>query len=191
MGLHSLKEELTVLAMVGERFGLQQFDSLPSGVSLPLRHALDKCRDSSPNDWPVAAYVLLGRKDLAMSTLARKCKYKEIETPTNVNVISLSTPYMLNLYPVTISSTISDAIGLEGAKLEDTDSVDGRLLCSSRPVAIQTTVNHRIVWTGNWTCKTIRRYFVVHMEKQATLARLSVVNRSLKVARKFTAVKSQ
>ncbi|KAI5427007.1 hypothetical protein KIW84_032436 [Lathyrus oleraceus] len=34
-------------------------------------------------------------------------------------------------------------------------------------------------------------YFVVHMEKQAALARLSVVNRSLKVARKFTAVKSQ
>ncbi|KAI5424269.1 hypothetical protein KIW84_030457 [Lathyrus oleraceus] len=127
-GSHSSKEELTVLAMVGERFGLQQFDSLPYGVSLPLRHALDKCRDSSPNDWPIAAYVLLGRQDLAMSTLARKCKYKESETPTNVNVISLSTPYMLNLYPVTISSTISDAIGLEGAKLEDTDSVDGSFL---------------------------------------------------------------
>ena len=38
MGSHSSKEELTVLAMVGERFGLQQLDSLPSGVSLPLRH---------------------------------------------------------------------------------------------------------------------------------------------------------
>lgn len=38
MGSYSLKEELTVLAMVGERFGLQQLDSLPSGVSLPLRH---------------------------------------------------------------------------------------------------------------------------------------------------------
>lgn len=62
-----------------------------------------------------------------MSTLARECKYKEIETPTNVNVISLSTPYMLNLHPVTISSTISDAIGLEGTKLEDTDSVDGSM----------------------------------------------------------------
>lgn len=37
-GSHSSKEELTVLAMVGERFGLQQLDSLPSGVSLPLRH---------------------------------------------------------------------------------------------------------------------------------------------------------
>ncbi|KAF7143142.1 hypothetical protein RHSIM_Rhsim05G0134800 [Rhododendron simsii] len=31
-------EELTVLAMVAERFGLQQLDLLPSGVSLPLRH---------------------------------------------------------------------------------------------------------------------------------------------------------
>lgn len=38
VGSHSSKEELTVLAMVGERFGLQQLDSLPSGVSLPLRH---------------------------------------------------------------------------------------------------------------------------------------------------------
>ncbi|XP_047149623.1 anaphase-promoting complex subunit 1 [Vigna umbellata] len=170
MGSHSSKEELTVLAMVGERFGLQQLDSLPSGVSLPLRHALDKCRDSPPNDWPAAAYVLLGRQDLAMSTLARECKYRGIETPSNVNLISMSTPYMLNLHPVTISSTISDAIGLEGAKFEDTDSVDGsmtdgmehifnsstqlrygrdlrlnevrRLLCSSRPVAIQTSINH-------------------------------------------------
>jgi anaphase-promoting complex subunit 1 len=63
-----------------------------------------------------------------MSTLAREYKYKEIETPTNVNVISMSTPYMLNLHPVTISSTISDTIGLEGTKLEDTDSVDGSML---------------------------------------------------------------
>lgn len=31
-------EELTVLAMVGEKFGLKELDSLPSGVSLPLRH---------------------------------------------------------------------------------------------------------------------------------------------------------
>lgn len=32
------REEITVLAMVGERFGLQQLDLLPAGVSLPLRH---------------------------------------------------------------------------------------------------------------------------------------------------------
>lgn len=37
-GSHCTNEELTVLAMVGERFGLKQLDLLPSGVSLPLRH---------------------------------------------------------------------------------------------------------------------------------------------------------
>lgn len=37
-GSSSSSEELTVLAMVGEKFGLQQLDLLPAGVSLPLRH---------------------------------------------------------------------------------------------------------------------------------------------------------
>lgn len=37
-GSASTPEELTVLAMVAERFGLQQLDLLPAGVSLPLRH---------------------------------------------------------------------------------------------------------------------------------------------------------
>lgn len=32
------KEEVTVLAMVAEKFGRQQLDILPVGVSLPLRH---------------------------------------------------------------------------------------------------------------------------------------------------------
>ncbi|CAK7325887.1 unnamed protein product [Dovyalis caffra] len=162
-------EELTVLAMVGERFGLQQLDLLPSGVSLPLRHALDKCRESPPTDWSAAAYVLLGREDLALSRSARPCKSGDLETQPNVNLISMSTPYMLHLHPVTIPSTVSDATGLESAKFEDSDSADGsmmdgmehifnsstqlqygrdlrlnevrRLLCSTRPVAIQTSVN--------------------------------------------------
>lgn len=37
-GSSCCNEELTVLAMVGEKFGLKELDSLPSGVSLPLRH---------------------------------------------------------------------------------------------------------------------------------------------------------
>lgn len=37
-GSQCTNEELVVLAMVGEKFGLQQLDLLPSGVSLPLRH---------------------------------------------------------------------------------------------------------------------------------------------------------
>ncbi|KAL5540564.1 hypothetical protein UlMin_045257, partial [Ulmus minor] len=169
VGSHCTNEEITVLAMVGEGFGLKQLDLLPSGVSLPLRHALDKCRESPPIDWPAAAYVLLGREDLALSCLGHSCKSKEFETQTNVNLISISTPYMLHLHPVTIPSIVSDPIGLDGTKFEDTDSVDGsmtdgmehifnsstqlrygrdlrlnevrRLLCSTRPVAIQTSVN--------------------------------------------------
>ncbi|KAH9702559.1 Anaphase-promoting complex subunit 1 [Citrus sinensis] len=162
-------EELTVLAMVGENFGLQQLDLLPCGVSLPLRHALDKCRESPPTDWPAAAYILLGREDLALSCLANTCKSKELETQTNVNLISMSTPYMLHLHPVTVPSIVSDTSGLDSTKFEDTDSVDGsmtdgmehifasgtqlrygrdlrlnevrRVLCSARPVAIQTSVS--------------------------------------------------
>jgi len=37
-GSASTPEESTVLAMVAERFGRQQLDLLPVGVSLPLRH---------------------------------------------------------------------------------------------------------------------------------------------------------
>lgn len=37
-GLYRTREELTVLGMVGERFGLHHLDLLPAGVSLPLRH---------------------------------------------------------------------------------------------------------------------------------------------------------
>ena len=49
-GASSSSEESTALAMVEEEFGLQQLESLPADVSLPLRHALDKCRESPPTD---------------------------------------------------------------------------------------------------------------------------------------------
>ncbi|XP_023752890.1 anaphase-promoting complex subunit 1 [Lactuca sativa] len=168
-GSASSPEELTVLAMVGERFGLQQLDLLPAGVSLPLRHVLDKCRECPPTDWPASAYVLLGREDLSLSCLAHSNKFTEINSSNTVTSVSMSTPYMLHLRPVTIPSSVSDATGLDNSKLEDTDSVDGstidgmehifnsstqlrygrdlrlnevrRLLCSAKPVAIQTPVN--------------------------------------------------
>lgn len=37
-GSYCTTEELTVLAMVGENFGLRHLDLLPCGISLPLRH---------------------------------------------------------------------------------------------------------------------------------------------------------
>lgn len=88
---------------------------------------MDKCRESPPSDWPAAAYVLLGREDLALSCLAGSCKSREFGTQTHVNLISMSTPYMLHLHPVTIPSAVSDTIGLESTKMEDTDSVDGSM----------------------------------------------------------------
>ncbi|XP_010543717.1 PREDICTED: anaphase-promoting complex subunit 1 isoform X2 [Tarenaya hassleriana] len=168
-GSYSSSEELTVLAMAGERFGLQQLDTLPSGVSLPLRHALDSCRESPPIDWPATAYVLLGREDLALSFFTRLSTSKEFGMQTNMNIISMSTPYMLHLHPVIVPSSLSDSTSFESTKIEDTDSMDGslidgmehifnsctqlrygrdlrlnevrRLLCSSRPVVIQTSAN--------------------------------------------------
>ncbi|CAN1174838.1 Anaphase-promoting complex subunit 1 [Linum perenne] len=167
LGSFCSTEELTILAMVGEKFGLQQLDTLPSGVSLPLRHALSTCRESPPTDWPASAYVLLGREDLALSRLVPSRK-SNLGSRSDVNLISMSTPYMLHLHPVTIPSTVTETVGLESSKLEETTSdvsvVDGmehiftsstqlrygrdlrlnevrRALCSARPVAIQTSTN--------------------------------------------------
>ncbi|CAA2984556.1 anaphase-promoting complex subunit 1 [Olea europaea subsp. europaea] len=168
-GLFYTREELTVLAMVGEKFGLQQLDLLPAGVSLPLRHALDRCRESPPTKWPAAAYVLLGREDLALLCSTDPSKIVEQERRTNLNLISMSTPYVLHLHPVTIPSSVSETLELESTKLKDLDSFDEsvtdgmehifnssiqlrygrdmrlnevrRLLCSAKPVAIQTPVN--------------------------------------------------
>ncbi|KAH0895291.1 hypothetical protein HID58_044859 [Brassica napus] len=171
-GSYSSNEELTVLAMAGERFGLHQLDLLPSGVSLPLRHALDSCRESPPADWPAIAYVLLGREDMAQSVFRNLSSSKEFEMQSNTSLISMSIPYMLHLHPVIVPSSLSESIGLENAKIEDTNSVDGsvidgmehifnsytqlrygrdlrlnevrRLLCSARPVVIQTSANPTI-----------------------------------------------
>lgn len=85
---------------------------------------MDKCRESPPIGWPAAAYVLLGREDLALSCLAHSSKSKEHEPQTNMNLISVSTPYMLHLHPVTIPS-VSDTSELENSKLDLSDSVDG------------------------------------------------------------------
>uniref|UniRef100_A0A0D9WFG5 Anaphase-promoting complex subunit 1 n=1 Tax=Leersia perrieri TaxID=77586 RepID=A0A0D9WFG5_9ORYZ len=160
-------EELTVLAMVAEKFGRQQLDLLPIGVSLVLHHALDRCRESPPDDWPAPAYVLVGRDDLAMAKIGSG--RKENGVWNNDNLTSISVPYMLHLQPVTVPTTALDVTPSEILNSEDTDSVyrsveDGmehiftsttqlrygrdlrlnevrRLLCSARPVVIQTPTN--------------------------------------------------
>ncbi|KAK9159119.1 hypothetical protein Scep_005693 [Stephania cephalantha] len=166
-GSSCTSEEVVVLAMVAEGFGLQHLDLLPAGVSLPLRHALDKCRESPPNDWPPAAYVLIGREDLASLRSEHTCKSRNLESSDYANLISVSAPYMLHLRLVSIPSIISDTMGLDNNKVEETNSFEGstvdgmehiftsstqlrygrdlrlnevrRLLCSARPAAVQTS----------------------------------------------------
>ncbi|KAL6068526.1 Anaphase-promoting complex subunit 1 [Balamuthia mandrillaris] len=55
-----------VLSMAHEGFTLEQLNNLPFGVAVPLRDAIQQCRAGNiPTGWPVAAYHLLGRNDLA------------------------------------------------------------------------------------------------------------------------------
>ncbi|KAK8947459.1 Anaphase-promoting complex subunit 1 [Platanthera zijinensis] len=165
-GTAQTTEELTVLAMVAERFGHHQLDLLPVGVSLPLQHALDKCRESPPSDWPAAAYVLVGREDLAMSFF--NPLNKEDKSQKNVNLTFFSPAYRLHLRPVTIPSSVSELARASCTKMENLDAPksveDGmehifnssthlrfgrdlrlnevrRILCSAKPVAIQTPVS--------------------------------------------------
>lgn len=51
-------------------------------------------------------------------------KFTEISSSNNVTSVSMSTPYMLHLHPVTIPSSITDVNGSDDSKREDTDSVD-------------------------------------------------------------------
>lgn len=162
-GTAQTPEEHTVLAMVAERFGHPQLDLLPVGVSLPLHHALDKCRESPPSDWPAAAYVLVGREDLAMASFRPSNKQEHAQN--NENLTSFSPAYRLHLRPVTVPSSVSEITRVGITKIEETDASksveDGmehifnsntqlrfgrdlrlnevrRLLCSAKPVAIQT-----------------------------------------------------
>ena len=53
-------------AMVDMGFTLEDLERLPPGLSLPFHGILRRCRDSPANGWPVEAYKLIGRQDLAL-----------------------------------------------------------------------------------------------------------------------------
>ncbi|KAH7290973.1 hypothetical protein KP509_30G071400 [Ceratopteris richardii] len=152
-GSFSTPEQRLVLAMVGENFSLADLDRLPAGVSLLLRHASNSCREAPPSDWCKAAYVLVGREDLALMFTQKQTESK----PTY-----LAAPYMLHLQPV--PSITCETLTYENATTENVSAVDKaidgmehmfngtiqlrfgcdlrlnevrRLLCSSKPVAVR------------------------------------------------------
>jgi hypothetical protein len=83
---HSSSERL-VLAMVDEGYTQRDMDTLPYGISLPLREALRVCRSHVPGHWPRAAYELVGRHDIAR-TMMGTIDDEERKTTNNNDVIS-------------------------------------------------------------------------------------------------------
>ncbi|PSC69420.1 anaphase-promoting complex subunit 1 isoform X2 isoform B [Micractinium conductrix] len=78
-----------VRLLVRQRWTLTDLESLPFGVALPLRQAIQYCRTSPPTDWPQEAYVLIGRNDIAASMAAAE----QEERPAEAAVTSIvSTP---------------------------------------------------------------------------------------------------
>ena len=66
---------------------LADLDSLPAGVALPLRQAIQHCRSAPPTGWPREAYVLVGRNDIA----ARMAAAEEEGRPEAAAVTSIVT----------------------------------------------------------------------------------------------------
>jgi len=62
--------ERAVLGMVWFAFALQDLQTLPFGIAVPLREALHFCRSSPSGRWPADAYVLVGREDMAALAMA-------------------------------------------------------------------------------------------------------------------------
>jgi len=59
------RSERAVMALLSRGWTRQTVDELPVGAATPIREALRRCQQSPPSDWPVAAYTLIGRDDLA------------------------------------------------------------------------------------------------------------------------------
>ncbi|XP_048246060.1 anaphase-promoting complex subunit 1-like [Haliotis rufescens] len=64
------------LILTMSEMGILQKDleCLPVGVALPFREAILHCRCNPPSDWPEAAYIMIGRQDLAQLMSAQNQK---------------------------------------------------------------------------------------------------------------------
>ena len=84
--------ERTVLGMVWCGFRLENLETLPFGIAIPLRETLKICRENPSGRWPADAYVLVGREDIAALVLAPPYTGVQVATqadehvPTTYNV---------------------------------------------------------------------------------------------------------
>jgi anaphase-promoting complex subunit 1 len=92
-GRRNAPEEATVFAIVEEGLTQKDIEVLPFGVALPLQEAIAKCRVNPPSDWPVSAYTLIGRDDIAVQFSANTDVSHYLH---RVRATQLSTTFMLN-----------------------------------------------------------------------------------------------
>ncbi|KAL3875250.1 hypothetical protein ACJMK2_038174 [Sinanodonta woodiana] len=71
--------ERMVLFMIEQGMTEKELTTLPVGVALPIREAIFHCRCNPPSDWPMEAYVLIGRQDI--SQLLENEKLRDVATP--------------------------------------------------------------------------------------------------------------
>lgn len=53
-------ERSLILEIVNVGYSINDIDSLPFGIAVPLREAIRKCREKPPANWPGEAYILIG-----------------------------------------------------------------------------------------------------------------------------------
>ena len=63
--LYKYGKESMILEMVHRNFALMDLQQLPFGVALGLQEALFACKSNPPDNWPIEAYELIERQDLA------------------------------------------------------------------------------------------------------------------------------
>lgn len=87
------------------------FERLPPGVAVPLMVLIHRCKERPPSRWPAAAYILLGRQDLAAACSTGTDQQRD-QRPGFHNVSDqdsrpplLHMPYTYTLWPATSAET--------------------------------------------------------------------------------------
>lgn len=101
-----------------------------------VSQALERCREAPPDDWPVNAYVLVGREDLAATRLARRASMHQNPgsashpltsgSPEEDDVL-MAAPYMLHLQPVTLERSTNDAQEANHLEAQVSAAIDSQL----------------------------------------------------------------
>jgi hypothetical protein len=113
----NVRARLVVVAMDEEFADLASLDSLPFGLTLPLREAIHSVKYHPPTNWPLSCYRFIGREDLAMQGLSfqkvAKSKYSIQDPYLSSSSLSTSSSAAPSTLPQGNSSTNPSQNSLE------------------------------------------------------------------------------